>query len=106
MFSFLRKRILKEHMKLVTQNHRALAYLSAFLPAAANQQHTAFLENVNSAWQPGEKLSDDALRLLLAMNKDLRRAYDASPARGFGMKAFDEQFKPLLGWEEYYSQNL
>ena len=50
--SFLRKRILKEHVKLVTQNHRALAYLEAFLPAVVNQQYSAFLEDVDSAWQP------------------------------------------------------
>ena len=106
MFSFLRKRVLKEHMKLVTQNHRALAYLSVFLPAVLNRQYSAFLEEVGAAWRPGEKLSDDALRLSLEMNADLRRAYDASPARSAGMKSFDEQFKPLLGWQDYYAQNL
>jgi hypothetical protein len=106
MFSFLRKRVLKEHMKLVTQNHRALAYVGAFLPAVANQQYSAFLEEVGAAWQPGEKLSDETLEILLTMNMSLRRAYDASPARSVGMKSFDEQFKPLLGWQEYYSRNL
>jgi hypothetical protein len=106
MFSFLRKRTLKEHMKLVTQNHRALAYLEAFLPAVVNQQYSTFLEDVDSAWQPGEKLSDDALQLLLEMNACLRRAYDASPARLVRMKSFDDEFKPFLGWVDYYSQNL
>ena len=51
-------------------------------------------------------MSDDALRLLLEMNADLRRVYDASPARSVGMKSFDDEFKPFLGWEDYYSQNL
>ena len=106
MFALLRKRILKEHMKLVAQNYSALAYLNAFLPPGTGQQYSEFLQDVNSTWHPGERLSDDALRLLLAMNTDLRRAYDASPARAFGMKAFDEQFKPMLGWENYYSQHL
>jgi len=68
-----------------------------------NQEYSGFLEDVNSVWQPAEKLSDDALRLLLAMNNDLRRAYDESPDRSFGS---DEHSKPLLGWEHYYSQHL
>ncbi len=106
MFAFLRKRVLKEHMKLVAQNYKALAYLSAFLPPAVSQQHSEFLRNVNSTWRPGERLSDDALRALFKINSDLRRAYDASPARAFGMKSFDDEFKPLLGWEDYYSQHL
>jgi hypothetical protein len=84
----------------------ALAYLEAFLPAVVNQQYSAFLEDVDSAWQPGEKLSEDVLGLLLEMNACLRRAYDASPARSVGMKSFDDEFKPFLGWEDYYSQNL
>ena len=71
-----------------------------------NQQYSAFLEDVDSAWQPGEKLSEDVLGLLLEMNACLRRAYDASPARSVGMKSFDDEFKPFLGWEDYYSQNL
>ena len=106
MFSFLQKRIIKEHMKLVAQNHSALAYLRAFLPPAASKDYGDFLKDVNSTWQPGQRLDDDALRRLLSINKDLRRAYDASPARAFGMKAFDEEFKPLLGWDDYYSQHL
>jgi hypothetical protein len=106
MFSFLRKRVLKEHMTLVAQNYRAFGYLTVFLPAAVNQQYSAFLEEVGGAWQPGERLSNDAFRHLLAMNADLRRFYDASPAKSVGMKPFDEQFKPLLGWQEYYSRNL
>ena len=106
MFSFLQKRILKEHMKLMAQNHSALAYLRAFLPPVASQDYGNFLGDVNSAWRPGERLSDDALRRLFSINKELRRAYDASPAKAFGMKAFDEEFKPLLGWDDYYSKHL
>lgn len=106
MFAFLRKRILKEHMKLVAQNYKALAYVSAFLPPDASQRYSEFLGDLNSTWRPGERLGDDALRVLLKINKDLRRVYDASPARAFGMKSFDDEFKPLLGWEDYYSQYL
>jgi hypothetical protein len=106
MFSFLKKRILKEHMKLVAQNYSALQYLNAFLPPAASQHFGDYLQEVNSAWNPGERLSDDVLRRLLSINKDLRRAYDASPARAFGMKAFDDEFRPLMGWDDYYSQHL
>jgi hypothetical protein len=103
MFVFLQTRVLKEHMKLVAQSYSALAYLKAFLPPAASQQYESFLQEVSSTWHPGEKLGDDALRALLKINKDLRRAYDASPAKAFGMKAFDKQFVPLLGWDDYYS---
>ena len=88
MFSFLQKRVLKEHMKLVAQNHSALAYLNAFLPPVASEHCADFLRDVHSTWRPGQRLSDDALRHLLSINKELRRAYDASPAKGFGMKSF------------------
>ena len=106
MFAFLQKRVLKEHMKLVAQSYSALAYLNAFLPPATGRQYADYIQDVNTTWKPGEKLSDDALRRLLAINKDLRRAYDASPAKAFGMKAFDKQFEPMLGWDDYYSQHL
>lgn len=106
MFDFIKRRILKEHMKLVAQNYSALQYLSAFLPLAASQQYSEVLRDVNRTWRPGERLSDDTLRLMLKVNKELRRAYDASPARAFGMKSFDDEFKPLLGWKDYYSQHI
>ena len=106
MFSFMRKRILKEHMKIMTQNYKALTYLTAFLPPDVSKEYSEFIQDVHSTWRPGERLDDTTLRLLLAINKDLRRAYVASPARAFGMKSFDEEFKPVLGWNEHYSQYL
>jgi hypothetical protein len=93
-------------MKVVAQNYKALAYLSAFLEPTTTQQFSRSLDEVNATWNPGERLSDEQLKLLLKMNRDLRRAYDASPARAFGMKAFDEEFKPLLGWDDHYSRYL
>ena len=37
------------------------------MPAVVNQQYSAFLEDVDLAWQPGEKLRNDALRFSLEM---------------------------------------
>ena len=106
MFAFIRRRVLKEHMKLVAQNYTALAYVSAFLPAELSQRYSEAISDVQRTWTPGTKLSDEQFTALYDINSRLRRAYDSSPARSAGMKSFDEQFKPLLGWEEYYSRYL
>ena len=106
MFDFFKKKILKEHMKLMAQNHSALVYLNAFLPPMVSERYSDFMQDVRLTWRPGEKLNDDALRHLFTINKELRRAYDATSARTFGMKSFDEEFKPILGWEDYYSEHM
>ena len=106
MFDFIKKRVLKEHMKLVAQNYKALAYVSAFLPAELSKRYSQVVADVQRAWEPGTKLNDQQFTALYDINRQLRRAYDLSPARLAGMKSFDEEFKPLLGWEGYYSQHL
>jgi hypothetical protein len=106
MLGFLQRRVLKEHMKLVAQNYSALAYLSAFLPPDVTRTYNEVIGDMNISWRPGTKLSDEQFMTLYSMNTHLRRAFDASPAHMFGMKKFDEQFKPLLGWNEYYSRYL
>ena len=106
MFDFIKKRALKEHMKLVAQNHKALAYVSAFLPAELSERYSQVISDVQQTWKPGTKLSDEQFTALYDINSRLRRAYDLSPARLAGMKSFDEEFKPLLGWEDYYSRYL
>jgi hypothetical protein len=104
-FGFIEKRILKEHIKLVVQSDRALPYLSAFLPVALSERFSA-ISDVLQTWKPGTRLSDEQFMALWEINKQLRRAYDLSPARGAGMKPFDKEFQPMLGWEEYYSRYL
>ena len=106
MFGFIERRVLKEHMKLVAQNYSALSYLSAFLPPHVGQRYSEIIADVQGNWEPGTKLSDQQFTALWEINKLLRRAYDASPAKSLGMKHFDKQFQPMLGWEEYYSQYL
>jgi hypothetical protein len=80
--------MLKEHMKLVAQSYSALSYLVHFCP---HTSVTEIIGDVQRDWQPGTKLSDQHFKLW-EINKQLRRAYDASPARSFGMKHFDKQF--------------
>lgn len=106
MFGFLRRRILKDHMKLVAQNYKALAYCQAFLSADEVNSIRQSISDVQGIWSPGERLQDEQVSLMLKVNMDLRRVYDATPARLAGMKKFDDEFTPLLGWDEYYAQYI
>jgi hypothetical protein len=76
----------------------------AFLPPHVGERYSEIIGDVQRDWQPGTKLSDQHFTALWEINKQLRSAYDASPARSFGMKHFDKQFQPMLGWDEYYSR--
>ncbi|MEQ1712435.1 MAG: hypothetical protein ABL908_13675 [Hyphomicrobium sp.] len=106
MFGFLRRRLLKEHMKLFAQSQKALAYCRAFMTAEQADNVEMALAGVEGRWQPGQRMGANDVEMLLSANKVLRRAYDASPARVFGLKSFDDQFVPLLGWDEYFTRYL
>src|SRR5262245_28955826 len=104
MFGFIQRRVLKEHMKLVAQNDLALTYLAAFMLEHIADRFTEIIADVQRTWKPATKLSDEQFTMLWHMNSALRRTYDLSSARLPGMKPFDKQFQPLLGWDNYYSQ--
>ncbi len=106
MLSFIRRRILKEHMKLVAQNHSALSYCSAFMSAGQLNSARSVMASVQSGWVPGQRLTYDQARTMFDLNKTLRRVYDDSPSAAAGMRRFDDQFVPLLGWDEYFSRYL
>lgn len=106
MFGFFIKRALKENMKIVAQNYSALQYCKNFMAEIDAHHMNKILIDVNRDWKPGTKLTHDQLEQMFKMNWDLRGIYDASLARIFDRKAFDEEFKPLLGWDEYFSRYL
>ncbi len=106
MFGFLKNRVLKEHMNIVAQNYKALAYCQAFLMPEKAQEYVFIIAEINENWSPGERLEDEMFETMLQINTLLRQTYDRSPAKAFGMKAFDREFAPLLGWNEYYSHYL
>jgi len=105
MFGFIERRVLKEHMKLVAQNYSALSYLSAFLPPHVGQRYS---EIIACSRQLGARHQAErsAIHGTVGNQQAAPQSYDASPARSFGMKHFDKQFQPILGWNEYYSQYL
>ena len=106
MLGFLKRRVLKEHIMIVTQNAKAVTYVGGFIEPDEETRFLKTLSEIRAAWKPGEKLSDAQFNQMWEMNKSLRRAYDFSPAGNAGLKSFDEEFKPLLGWDEYCSQYL
>lgn len=106
MFGFIERRVLKENMKLVAQNELALTYLHAFMPEHIADRFAEIIADVQRAWKPGTRLSHEQFDMLWHMNNALRRTYDLSSARIPGMKPFDREFQPPLGWTDYYSQYL
>lgn len=102
MFGFLKKRLRKEHMKLMFQNQSSLDYI---LPYFGDGETEAFKERVvqiQRRWKVGEILEPNDADDMLKVNRHLRRLYDQTPA--VYLKTFDEEFVPILGWNEYYSR--
>lgn len=99
MFGFLKKKIAREHLKLMYQNAIAVEYIQAFDHELANSLRAQF-NAVNSKWTPGQPLPDDLVDLMLNANKALRRIYDQTPAKY--LKSFDQEYQPIMGWKNYY----
>lgn len=102
MFSFLKKRLRNEHMKLIFQNQSALDYLRPFVKNGETDDLQELVRNIQTKWKPGEVLEKNDANDMLNTNRRLRRLYDQTPAAY--LKTFDEEFKPLLGWDEYFSR--
>ena len=108
MFGWLKKRQLNEQKKLLFQNGMASSSsLRSYFEAKGDQERVARLkefENENRriarAVSDDEVASPEDTRKLLDMNRELRRLFDQTAMRHVG--SFDDSYKPILGWNEYY----
>ena len=103
MFGFFKKRVAKEQAKLVYQNYMASTYIETFDPEIA-QIAKRQIESIHLIWQVGKSMDPSIVESLMSTNKSLRTAYDQTPGRYF--KKFDDEFVPLLGWDEWYQTKL
>lgn len=102
MFGFFDKALTKEHMKLMYQNSMASNFLMRFDPSLA-EKAARQVDSIQLIWQPGKKLPHGVADSLLSVNRELRRAYDQTPARY--SKKFDDAFQPIMGWKAYFEDN-
>lgn len=109
MFKWLKDRQIKEQKKLLYQNLSASAYLEGYFQE--DRQILAlirrFSEENARIWktiEPRELFLPDDTQTLLDINRSFRKFYDQTAGRY--LKSFDQEFLPLLGWEEYYKRDL
>ncbi|MEO1988703.1 MAG: hypothetical protein ABGX47_18940 [Martelella sp.] len=101
MFGLFKRRALREQAKLISQNYSASHYIAAFDPELselARQQ----VESIQAIWEPSRCLPDEVLQSLLSVNRSMRSVYDGTPGRY--LKSFDDEFKPVLGWNDYFEE--
>ena len=117
MFGWLRKRQEKELLKLVSQNFRASSYLLTYYTDVDPQPQ--FQELLNQIQEQARSLlilgrriknmPSNEVRGWLDINKDLRRIYEDAHSNFLHLgyqKSFDDNFKPLLGWDRYLEEHF
>ncbi|MFP4610695.1 MAG: hypothetical protein ACLFQT_06695 [Thiohalophilus sp.] len=112
MFGWLKRQRQKEQIKLLYQNHNAMAYFSGYLAGTGDKEAQELLMEMQSANQQiadatsgGVELADkDKMVVLLQINKELRKWYDSVPYSKY--QSFDKSFIPLGGWKRHYETVL
>lgn len=110
MFGWLRRRLEREHAKLVYQNCAAAEDGELKIYVLVNGGTPEHLEEMLFASQDhrahirsGKKLSHKQIEIALELNKNLRRLYDQNARKGRG--SFDDVYQPLGGWSGYFERN-
>jgi hypothetical protein len=103
LFSFFKKRVRREHAKLVCQSYLAIPYLSGFHFGGDDRVLRENWELIKFGYQYGDILSREQAKSMLDFNMDLRRMYD--PHSALMGKSFDEAFSPILGWNSFFNEH-
>ena len=111
MFGWLKRRLVREHRKLLWQNERAAndgemmfrLRVGGFDDAVdALKLMGAVSRSYLEQGVPAEGLPDSTVEQCLRMNKNLRRfsevAFEEGPSK------FDRRYAPLGGWASYFEQ--
>lgn len=110
MFGWLKKRQLNEQKKLLFQNEMASEIMArGYFAQKQDSNVVAMLENIQAETLRISSLADasslvpaEETSRLLEMNKSLRKIYDSTAM--CHVSGFDDAYRPLLGWDEYYKR--
>ncbi|HMG48754.1 MAG TPA: hypothetical protein VK614_15005 [Allosphingosinicella sp.] len=110
MFRWLRRRLDREHCKLIYQNFAAATDSELRTYMLFNGEDTMPLDAIvlitneqRHRMRAGQRLTNEDVDRALTINKDLRRFHDHNhhPDRG----GFDQTYAPLGGWKMYFEDN-
>lgn len=110
MFKWMKRRLSLEHEKLLYQNDMAISVNIGIFEETGDQlalrEQNKFrkeMHRILESWREnGELVSRDDVRILLEMNKELRRIFDRSATRH--IYTFDNKYKPPGGWDVYFER--
>lgn len=110
MFKWMKRRLSLEHEKLLYQTDMAISVNIGIFQETGDQlslrEQEKFRKELNrilESWREnGEILSNDDVRIVLEMNKELRRIFDRSATRH--VCTFDNKYQPPGGWDAYFER--
>jgi hypothetical protein len=111
MFGWIKKAQINEQRKLVFQNRHAIPALKAYFESSNARELLPLLDGYEEethrvsllAMEQGI-LSPADLKVLFEINGELRKFYMQTSLRF--IKAFDENYRPILGWKAFYKQDM
>ncbi len=112
MFGWLKRRVLKEHLKLLWQNDAVSSdpELKTRLLFGGDHELADRLDEIGSEASrmyaggvPSAGLSNHQFELGISLNRELRRTFEVGYV--LGPSKFDPKYTPLGGWEFYYERN-
>jgi hypothetical protein len=101
-FGIFKKRMQRENAKLVCQNYHAITYISGYYNKGNDAEFIEEMKNILQNWKYGDRLNSIQTAKMFEINKRYRLMYRNSI--GGRLNPFDEEFKPLLGWKDFYSR--
>jgi len=110
MFGFLKRRQLREHIKLTYQNAMAFGVFAEIekedetFEFNFDQQMQGLSDRareISAEFHQTGKLDTELALESIQLNKIARRIHDSMTA---GYESFDKAYKPLLGWDDAYKR--
>ena len=106
MFGWVKNKWLNEQKKLIYQNRTAIGVLTTLfegdgdITARLQELEEESWKIVSSIPKENFAISTEDANILLEMNKELRGIYDQTASSL--VHNFDDNYKPPLGWDDYY----
>lgn len=112
MFGWLKRRQIKEQLKLLYQNNSAVSYLLGYFDEKQDVEVSGWLRQVEKQLQAvagataggREAGKPEELQWLLETNRKLRKLYEGS--FGARLASFDKSHSPAQGWHAYFAQAI
>jgi hypothetical protein len=101
-FGLFKKRLIREHAKLVCQCNLALCYIGGYYGAETQNEIEGRIKIILGDWRYGGQLTSNQLKSMLDINREIRILYDNS--LGSKLAKFDKEFCPVSGWSSFYQR--